>query len=282
MASVTADGSHTVGTAAYSGYVLTVCECRSHPDRPERKDLPNDLDVLPPSRRGAPRRHRRGRPAPQRRPARDVDGVLDDLRRRPRSARCPPAEVAHPPRRPDRARADDQPMDLRGRRRAAPGGPPPRSCPASGPSSTAHRAEPGDDETAEIMRKSAAKEHVLMAVMAGLASAADDRAAAVGARIEREARATSAPSSPSRDTTAPRSSTGSRRCSRPDPASQPTPAPGTRSPSLPVSGPGSSYVCGRWCAMMATWRTRRPRCAPGCCSWPRPSCSTRTSPTPSC
>ena len=38
------------------------------------------------------------------------------------------------------------------------------------------------------MRKSAAKEHVLLAVMAGLASAQDARAAAVGARIEDEAR----------------------------------------------------------------------------------------------
>ncbi len=36
----------------------------------------------------------------------------------------------------------------------------------------AHRADPGDEATAEIMRKSAAKEHVLLAVMAGLASAA--------------------------------------------------------------------------------------------------------------
>ena len=40
------------------------------------------------------------------------------------------------------------------------------------------------------MRKSAAKEHVLLAVMAGRASAQDDRAAAFGARIEAEARAT--------------------------------------------------------------------------------------------
>ena len=39
------------------------------------------------------------------------------------------------------------------------------------------------------MRKSAAKEHVLLAVMAGLASAQDERAAAVGARIEAEAQA---------------------------------------------------------------------------------------------
>jgi len=52
------------------------------------------------------------------------------------------------------------------------------------------RLRPADDATAEIMRKSAAKEHVLLAVMAGQASAHDDRAAAVGARIEAEAKAT--------------------------------------------------------------------------------------------
>jgi len=51
------------------------------------------------------------------------------------------------------------------------------------------RARPADEATAEIMRKSAAKEHVLLAVMAGLASAHDARAAAVGARIEDEAKA---------------------------------------------------------------------------------------------
>ena len=54
-----------------------------------------------------------------------------------------------------------------------------------------HRARPGDEATAEMMRKSAAKEHVLLAVMAGLASAHDARAAAVGARIEDEAKAAS-------------------------------------------------------------------------------------------
>jgi hypothetical protein len=52
------------------------------------------------------------------------------------------------------------------------------------------RARPADEATAEIMRKSAAKEHVLLAVMAGLASAHDARAAAVGAAIEAEAQAT--------------------------------------------------------------------------------------------
>ena len=54
----------------------------------------------------------------------------------------------------------------------------------------AQRADPADEATAEVVRKSAAKEHVLLAVMAGLASAHDARAAAVGADIEREAQAT--------------------------------------------------------------------------------------------
>jgi hypothetical protein len=52
------------------------------------------------------------------------------------------------------------------------------------------RLRPADEATADAMRKSAAKEHVLLAVMAGQASAHDDRAAAVGAGIEAEAKAT--------------------------------------------------------------------------------------------
>ena len=52
------------------------------------------------------------------------------------------------------------------------------------------RAHPADEATAQAMRKSAAKEHVLLAVMAGLASAHGSRAAAVGAAIEEEAKAT--------------------------------------------------------------------------------------------
>ena len=55
------------------------------------------------------------------------------------------------------------------------------------------RLRPADAATAEIMRKSAAKEHVLLAVMAGEASAQDARAAAAGARIEAEAQATWSP-----------------------------------------------------------------------------------------
>ena len=55
------------------------------------------------------------------------------------------------------------------------------------------RLRPADEATAEVMRKSAAKEHVLLAVMAGEASAHDARAAAAGARIEAEAQATWSP-----------------------------------------------------------------------------------------
>ncbi len=51
------------------------------------------------------------------------------------------------------------------------------------------RARPADEPTAEIMRKSAAKEHVLLAVMAGQASSEDARAVVAGARIEAEAQA---------------------------------------------------------------------------------------------
>ena len=52
------------------------------------------------------------------------------------------------------------------------------------------RLRPADEATAEIMLKSAAKEHVLLAVMAGQASAQDALAATAGARIEAEAKAT--------------------------------------------------------------------------------------------
>lgn len=51
-----------------------------------------------------------------------------------------------------------------------------------------HRAHPLSSEMALAMTKSAAKEHVLLAVMAGRASAHDAGAAAVGARLEERAR----------------------------------------------------------------------------------------------
>ena len=65
-----------------------------------------------------------------------------------------------------------QPMDLEARS-SPPGTRPPTSCPASGPSSTAQRPEPADAAMAEVMAKSADKEQVLLAVMAGRASAHD-------------------------------------------------------------------------------------------------------------
>lgn len=53
------------------------------------------------------------------------------------------------------------------------------------------RLRPADAATAEVMRKSADKEHVLLAVTAGAAGTDDALAGAVGARIEAEAKATS-------------------------------------------------------------------------------------------
>jgi hypothetical protein len=52
-----------------------------------------------------------------------------------------------------------------------------------------HRAEPQDAAMALAMTKSVAKEHILLAVMAGHAAVADELAASVGARIEERARA---------------------------------------------------------------------------------------------
>jgi hypothetical protein len=56
-----------------------------------------------------------------------------------------------------------------------------------------YRAEPTDDAMAEMMAKSAAKERILLAMMAGRVSAPDDAAARVGAAIESHARATYRP-----------------------------------------------------------------------------------------
>jgi len=53
-----------------------------------------------------------------------------------------------------------------------------------------YRAAPLDAAMAEAMEKSAAKEHILLAVMAGRASASDAAAARVGAALEARARAT--------------------------------------------------------------------------------------------
>lgn len=55
------------------------------------------------------------------------------------------------------------------------------------------RSEPATPEVAEAMTKSAAKERILLAMMAGRVSAADATAARVGAEIEARARATYTP-----------------------------------------------------------------------------------------
>ena len=53
-----------------------------------------------------------------------------------------------------------------------------------------HRAFPVDAAMAEALARATAKEHVLLAVMAGRSSAADRAAARVGERIEQQARST--------------------------------------------------------------------------------------------
>ncbi|GAB2451957.1 hypothetical protein GCM10027062_35950 [Nocardioides hungaricus] len=55
------------------------------------------------------------------------------------------------------------------------------------------RAEPRDAAVADAMARSAAKERILLAMMAGRASASDDTAVRVGAAIEAGARATYRP-----------------------------------------------------------------------------------------
>ena len=86
-----------------------------------------------------------------------------------------------------------QPMDLAGRRGAGLAAHRRGAARHPGDPRRAPRPTPVDEATAEVMSKSAAKEHMLLAVMAGLASAQDERAAAVGARIEDDARTSMAP-----------------------------------------------------------------------------------------
>jgi len=57
-----------------------------------------------------------------------------------------------------------------------------------------HRAQPLDPAMAEMMAKATAKEHLLLAVMAGLGSTEDAATIGVGARIEADARASYRPS----------------------------------------------------------------------------------------
>ena len=52
-----------------------------------------------------------------------------------------------------------------------------------------YRAEPLDATMAEALRTATTKEHTMLAVTAGLASARESRAARVGARLEQQARA---------------------------------------------------------------------------------------------
>jgi hypothetical protein len=59
-----------------------------------------------------------------------------------------------------------------------------------------YRHEPRDEAMAAMMAKSAAKEHILLAVMAGRVSAHDATAARVGESIEHTARATFRPIRP--------------------------------------------------------------------------------------
>lgn len=56
-----------------------------------------------------------------------------------------------------------------------------------------YRVEPSDARMAAAMRTAAAKEHILLAVMAGRGGCSDERIAAVGAAIEERARATYVP-----------------------------------------------------------------------------------------
>ena len=57
-----------------------------------------------------------------------------------------------------------------------------------------HRAEPLDEEMEHMMAKAVAKEHILLAVMAGNAAISDQLVTVVGARIEQRARASYASS----------------------------------------------------------------------------------------
>ena len=66
-----------------------------------------------------------------------------------------------------------------------------------------HRAEPLDDAMATAMVKSAAKEHILLAVMAGRVSAHDATAARIGEAIEASARSSFRPVRRRADTATP-------------------------------------------------------------------------------
>ena len=88
----------------------------------------------------------------------------------------------------EREIAFHQPMDLRGAvvsawRETA------RQLPGTRAIMDRHREEPLDERMATAVAKATAKEHAMLAVMAGLASAQDDAAVRIGADLEAEARA---------------------------------------------------------------------------------------------
>ena len=62
-----------------------------------------------------------------------------------------------------------------------------------------YRAQPLDAEMAKAMKKAAAKEHLMLAVMSGYASVGDELAIPIGARIDERARDTFIPSLPGAD-----------------------------------------------------------------------------------
>src|SRR4051794_12636423 len=155
---------------AYSGYVLTVCESSEERTSPmtwtsfhRRGDVLRDVIAVADQRRDGTL-------------PRDVDGVhavfADDLdllgalqlKWHTRLAGRIDREQMH------------QPMDLEAavvsawQKTAA-------ELPGIRAVIDEHRAHAPDDATEEIMRKAAAKEHILLAVMAGQASAHDARAA---------------------------------------------------------------------------------------------------------
>ena len=76
------------------------------------------------------------------------------------------------------------------------------------------RAEPRTRAIAEAMAKATAKEHILLAMMAGRVSARDAAAARVGAEIEDRARATYRPVAPRRGHQASSTGSGGSRLSR--------------------------------------------------------------------
>ncbi len=113
-----------------------------------------------------------------------------------------------------------------------------------------YRAEPLDAAMAEAMAKSAAKEHILLAMMAGRASAPDAHRGARRRRHRGPGPGDLPPGPcphPAPRRAAPACSGASRPPSRPDRALPPAPGDPGPDASLPptASGPGSSHACCR-------------------------------------